>query len=54
MIMRVLRELGRPCRLHRSGRLEPRLTNSRLIHSSVPSWWMNRDDRWSRHAKVYR
>ena len=39
MILRVSRELGRPCRLHRDCRLEPRLTNSRLIHSSVPSWW---------------
>ena len=33
---RVPRELGRPCRLHRDCRLEHRLTNSRLIHSSVP------------------
>ena len=40
MIKWVSRELGRPCRLHRDCRLEPRLTNSRLIHSSlVPSWW---------------
>ena len=52
MIARVLRELGRPCRLHRDCRLEPRLTNSRLIHSSVPSWWgRTGDDRWYRQAK---
>jgi hypothetical protein len=37
MIMWVLWELGRPCRLHRNGRLENRLTNSRLIHSYVLS-----------------
>ncbi len=37
MIARVSRELGRPCRFHRDCRLELRLTNSRLIHSSVPS-----------------
>ena len=36
MISRVPRELGRPCRLHRDCRLEHRLTNSRLIHSSRP------------------
>ena len=36
MILRVSRELGRPCRLHRDCRLEPRLTNSRLIHGSRP------------------
>ena len=36
MIARVLRELGRPCRLHRDCRLEPRLTNSRMIHGSRP------------------
>ena len=36
MIARVLRELGRPCRLHRDCRPEPRLTNSRLIHSLRP------------------
>jgi hypothetical protein len=52
MIIRVSRELGRPCRLHRACRLEPRLTNSRLIHSSVPSWWgRTGDDRWYRQAK---
>ena len=52
MIVRVLRELGRPCRLHRDCRPEPRLTNSRLIHSSVPSWWgRTGDDRWYRQAK---
>jgi hypothetical protein len=52
MITRVPRELGRPCRLHRDGRLEPRLTNSRLIHSSVPSWWgRTGDERWYRQAK---
>ena len=39
MIIRVPRELGRPFRLHRDCRSELRLTNSRLIHSSVPSWW---------------
>ena len=36
MITRVPRELGRPCRLHRDGRLETRLTNSRLIPSLRP------------------
>ena len=52
MIARVSRELGRPCRLHRDCRLEPRLTNSRLIHSSVPSWWgRTGDERWYRQAK---
>ncbi len=52
MISRVPRELGRPCRLHRDGRLELRLTNSRLIHSSVPSWWgRTGDERWYRQAK---
>ena len=52
MIIRVSRELGRPCRLHRACRLEPRLTNSRLIHSSVPSWWgRTGDDLWYRQAK---
>ena len=52
MISRVSRELGRPCRLHRDGRLELRLTNSRLIHSSVPSWWgRTGDERWYRQAK---
>ena len=52
MIIRVSRELGRPCRLHRDCRLEPRLTNSRLIHSSVPSWWgRTGDERWYRQAK---
>ena len=52
MILRVSRELGRPCRLHRDCRLEPRLTNSRLIHSSVPSWWgRTGDERWYRQAK---
>ncbi len=52
MINRVPRELGRPCRLHRGGRLEHRLTNSRLIHSSVPSWWgRTGDERWYRQAK---
>ncbi len=52
MIKWVSRELGRPCRLHRACRLEPRLTNSRLIHSSVPSWWgRTGDDRWYRQAK---
>jgi hypothetical protein len=33
---RVLRELGRPCRLHRDCRTGARLTNSRLIHGSRP------------------
>ena len=52
MITRVLRELGRPCRFHCDGRLELRLTNSRLIHSSVPSWWgRTGDERWYRQAK---
>ena len=52
MIKRVSRERGRPCRLHRDCRPELRLTNSRLIHSSVPSWWgRTRDDRWYRQAK---
>jgi len=52
MIVRVSRELGRPCRLHRDCRLELRLTNSRLIHSSVPSWWgRTGDERWYRQAK---
>jgi len=37
--MRVAREPERPCRFHRDCRPESRLTNSRLIHSSVPSWW---------------
>jgi hypothetical protein len=46
MIKWVSRELGRPCRLHRDCRLEPRLTNSRLIHSSlVPSWWGRTGDK---------
>ena len=32
--------------------LESRLTNSRLIHSSVPSWWgRTGDERWYRQAK---
>ena len=52
MIIRVPRELGRPCHLHRDGRLELRLTKSRLIHSSVPSWWgRTGDERWYRQAK---
>ena len=52
MITRASRELERPCRLHRDCRLEPRLTNSRLIHSSVPSWWgRTGDERWYRQAK---
>ena len=46
MIKRVSRELGRPCRLHRDCRLEPRLTNSRLIPSFlVPSWWGRTGDK---------
>src|SRR6516164_2822305 len=53
MIKRVPRELGRPCRLHRDCRLEPRLTNSRLIHRSVPSWWgRTGDERWYRQSRV--
>ena len=36
MIVRVSRERGRSCRLHRDCRLEPRLTNSRLIPSLRP------------------
>ena len=52
MIKRVPRELGRPCRLRRDCRLEPRLTNSRLIHSSVPNWWgRTGDERGYRQAK---
>ena len=52
MIIRVSRELGRPCRLHGDCRLELRLTNSRLIHSSVPSWWGRTEtNRWYRQAK---
>ena len=52
MITRVPRELGRPCRLHRDSRLEHRLTNSRLIHNSVPSLWgQTGDERWYRQAK---
>ena len=52
MIKRVSRELGRPCRLHCDCRLGARLTNSRLIHSSVPSWWgRTGDERWYRQAK---
>ena len=52
MIERVLRELERPCRLRRDCRLELRLNNSRLIHSSVPSWWgRTGDDRRYRQAK---
>ena len=37
--IRVAREPERPCRFRRDCRLESRLTNSRLIHSSIPSWW---------------
>src|SRR5271157_6411561 len=52
MIIRVPRELGRPCRLHRDCRLELRLTNSGLIHSSVPSWWgRTGDERRYRQTK---
>ncbi len=52
MIARVSRERGRPCRLHRDCRLELRLTNSRLIHRFVPSWWgRTGDERWYRQAK---
>ncbi len=52
MIKWVSRELGRPCRFHRDCRLESRLTNSRLIHSSVPRWWgRTGDERWYRQAK---
>jgi len=36
---RVAREPERPCHFRRDCRLESRLTNSRLIHSYVPSWW---------------
>lgn len=33
--------------------LESRLTNSRLIHSSVPSWWgRTGDERWYRQTKA--
>jgi hypothetical protein len=52
MSARVSRQLGRPCRLCRACRQEHRLTNSRLIHSSVPSWWgRTGDKRWYRQAK---
>jgi hypothetical protein len=51
MIMRVLWEVGRPCRLHRDGRPAHRLTNFRLIRSFVPSsWGQAGDERWYRHA----
>jgi hypothetical protein len=51
MINRVPRELGRPCRLHRDGRLDLRLTNSRLIHSLVPtSSGRTGDEPWYRQA----
>jgi hypothetical protein len=36
MIIRVPRELGRPCRLHRTAGRRYRLTNSRLIRSLRP------------------
>ncbi len=49
---RVPQELGRPCRLHRDGRLEHQLTNSRLIHSLAPSWsGRTGDELWNRQAK---
>jgi hypothetical protein len=53
MITRVFRELGRPCRLHRDCRLEPRLTNSRLIPSLRPRLvgTKNGTKRWYRPAK---
>jgi hypothetical protein len=53
MITRVPRELGRPCRLHRDCRLEPRLTNSRMIHSLSPGLvgTKNGTKRWYRQAK---
>ena len=45
-------ELGRPCRLHRGLPAGLRPCNSRLIHSSVPSWWgRTGDERWYRQAK---
>ena len=53
MIKWVSRELGRPCRLHRDCRLEPRLTNSRLIHSSLSRAGGDEQgtNRWYRQAK---
>ena len=52
MIIRVSRELGRPCRLHRDCRLETRLTNSRLIHGPVRADGDERGTkRWYRQAK---
>ena len=53
MITRVSRELERPCRLHRDCRLEPRLTNSRLIRSLRPrlAGTKNGTERWYRQAK---
>jgi RNA-directed DNA polymerase len=53
MIMRVLRELGRPRRLHRTRRREHRLTNSRMI-LGLASWAVGdepRTHRWYRQAK---
>ena len=52
MIIRVSRERGRSCRLHRDCRQELRLTNSRMIHSEVPSCGDEPGTkRWYRQAK---
>ena len=53
MIMRVPRELGRPCRLHRHCRLETRLTNSRSIPGSASGAEGDdqRTHRWYRQTK---
>src|SRR5271157_5843103 len=50
--MRVAREPERPCRFRRDCRLESRLTNSRLIHSSIRAGGgEQRSHRWYRQAK---
>ena len=53
MITRVPRELGRPRRLHRNGRTEHRLTNSRMIRglASRDVGDELRAQRWYRQAK---
>jgi hypothetical protein len=56
MIARVLRERGRPCRLHCSCRFGARLTNSRLIHGSRPepvgtNWGRNGGNRQAKETK---
>ena len=53
MITRVPWELGRPCRLHRRVPAGARLTNSRMIHSTVPSCGDEPGTkRWYRQAKA--